>query len=61
MPWWVRDEPADERIAGLCDALQLSWVAAKCDAISQTAANESLSFNDFLERLLKVEVDGRHE
>jgi DNA replication protein DnaC len=50
-----------ERIAGLCEALQLSWVAAEYDGIAQTAATASMSFSDYLERVLKVEVDGRHE
>lgn len=50
-----------ERIAGLCEALQLGWVAAEYDAIAQNAASKSMSFTDFLERVLAVEVDGRHE
>lgn len=50
-----------DRIAGLCEALQLGWVAAEYDAIAQHAAAESMSFSDFLERVLKIEVDGRHE
>src|SRR5690606_16254987 len=50
-----------DRIAGLCETLQLGWVAAEYDAIAQGAANESLSFSDFLERVLKVEVHGRHD
>lgn len=50
-----------ERIAGLCQALQLSCVAAEYGAIAQSAAAESMSFSEFLERVLKVEVDARHE
>lgn len=50
-----------DRIAGLCETLQLGWVAAEYDAIAQSAATESMSFSDFLERVLKVEVEGRHE
>ncbi len=50
-----------ERIASLCEALQLGWVAAEYDAIAQTSAAEPATFTDFLERVLKVEVDGRHE
>ena len=50
-----------DRIAGLCEALQLGWVAAEYDAIAQTAAAESMTFSDFLEHVLKVEVEGRHE
>jgi len=50
-----------DRIAGLCETLQLGWVAAEYDAIAQTAAAESMTFSDFLEHVLKVEVEGRHE
>lgn len=50
-----------DRIVGLCEALQLGWVAAEFDAIAQRAAAESLTFSDFLEQVLRVEVDGRHE
>lgn len=50
-----------ERIASLCESLQLGWVAAEYDAIAQTVAAESATFTDYLERVLKVEVDGRHE
>ncbi|MGE0621625.1 MAG: IS21-like element helper ATPase IstB [Pseudomonadales bacterium] len=50
-----------ERIASLCEALQLGWVAAEYDAIAQTSAAESATFTDYLEHVLKVEVDGRHE
>src|SRR5690606_30877211 len=49
------------RIARLCDALQLPWVGAEYDAVAQDAAGESVSFSDFLERILKIELDGRHE
>ena len=30
-----------DRIAGLCEALQLGWVAAEYDAIAQAAARAS--------------------
>lgn len=50
-----------ERIVGLCEALQLDQVAAEYDAIAQAAAKDSASFSDFLEQLLKTELDGRHE
>jgi DNA replication protein DnaC len=50
-----------ERIASLCEALQLDRVAAEYSAIAQRAADKSLSFSDFLEQLLKTELDGRHE
>jgi len=51
----------DERIVGLCEALQLDRVAAEYGSIAQASANESATFSDFLERLLKTELDGRHE
>ena len=51
----------DERIVGLCEALQLDRVAIDYGAIAQAAANESATFSDFLERCLKTELDGRHE
>jgi len=51
----------DDRIVGLCAALQLDQVATTYGAIAQAAANESVSFSDFLERLLKAELDARHE
>ena len=51
----------DERIVGLCAALQLDRVATEYGAIAQASANASATFSDFLERLLKVECDARHE
>ena len=51
----------DEQIIALCEALQLDRVATEYGGMAQRAANESLSFTDFLEQLLKVELDGRHE
>lgn len=50
-----------DRIIDLCEALELGWVGAEYPAIAQAAAVESASFSDFLERLLKTELDGRHE
>ena len=50
-----------DRILELCEALDLGWVAAEYPGIAQSAADESASFGDFLERLLKTELDGRHE
>lgn len=50
-----------DRIASLCEALQLGWVGAEYDAIAQASAAEAATFTDFLERVLRVEVDGRHE
>jgi hypothetical protein len=46
-----------DRITGLCDVLPLNWIAAEYHAIAQHAASESMSFSDFLERVLKVEVE----
>ena len=51
----------DERIVGLCAALQLDQVAVDYNAIAQAAANDSATFSDFLEQLLKTELDSRHE
>ncbi len=50
-----------DRIIELCEALELNWVGAEYPAIAQDAAEQSASFSDFLERLLKTELDGRHE
>ena len=51
----------DDRIVDMCNALQLDQVANGYGAIAQAAANESVSFSEFLERLLKTELDARHE
>ena len=51
----------EERITDLCEALQLDWVASEYTGLAQHAANESSSYTDFLEQLLKAELDGRHE
>ncbi len=48
----------DDRIAALCDALQLDRVAAEYAGIAQDAATQSGTFSDFLERLLTTELDG---
>lgn len=50
-----------DRIIELCESLDLGWVSSEYPAIAQSSANESVSFADFLERLLKAELDGRHE
>ena len=36
-------------------------MGAEYPAIAQDAAKQSAGFSNFLERLLKTEVDGRHE
>jgi DNA replication protein DnaC len=51
----------DERIVAMCEGLQLDRVASEYGAIAQASADASASFSDFLERLLKVECDARHE
>lgn len=51
----------DDRIVAMCSALQLDSVGGGYGAIAQAAANESVSFSEFLERLLKSELDARHE
>ena len=51
----------DERIVALCEALQLDRAATEYGAIAQVSANAAENFSDFLERLLKVECDARHE
>jgi DNA replication protein DnaC len=51
----------EERIIGFCEALQLDLVASEYPGIAQAAADTQASFSDFLERLLKTELDGRHE
>ncbi len=50
-----------DRIVDLCEALDLDRVASEYPAIAQASAETSASFSDFLERLLKTELDGRHE
>ena len=45
----------------MCQSLQLDRVATEYAGIAQHAAHEELSFSDFLERLLKNELDGRYE
>lgn len=50
-----------ERIASLCEALKLYRVGTDHDAIAQQAAAESASFAEFLERVLRAELDARHE
>ena len=51
----------DERIVSLCEALQLDQVAVDYSAIAQASANDAATFSDFLEQLLKTELDSRHE
>ena len=50
-----------ERIGLLCERLKLERVSADWAHLAQSAANGQASFGDFLERVLKVEVDAREE
>ena len=51
----------DERIVGLCDALDLDRVGVEYGAVAQASADNDATFSDFLEQLLKLELDARHE
>ena len=48
-----------ERIATLCDNLNLAFIAQGYGAAAQKAAKQELSYSDFLEGLLKEEATGR--
>lgn len=48
-----------ERIATLCDNLNLAFVAQGYGAAAQKAAKQEQSYSDFLEGLLKEETKGR--
>lgn len=48
-----------ERIAQLCDALNLPFVAQGYSAASQKAAKDDIAYSDFLEGLLREEMAGR--
>lgn len=50
-----------DRIVAMCQSLQLDRVATEYAGIAQHAAHDELSFSDFLERVLKTELDSRHE
>jgi DNA replication protein DnaC len=50
-----------EHIGQLCRQLKLERVLAEYGAVAQDAVREKASFTDFLERVLKVESDFRHE
>jgi DNA replication protein DnaC len=50
-----------ERIVSMCQSLSLDRIATEYPGLAQQAAHEELSFSDFLERVLKTELDGRHE
>jgi DNA replication protein DnaC len=49
-----------ERIAALCDRLNLPFVAQSAGALAQAAARDAVPYSDFLEALLKEEAAGRN-
>lgn len=50
-----------ERLDALCTQLKLDRIASHYPALAQQAAQEELSFSDFLEKLLTLEVHWRSE
>ena len=50
-----------ERIASLCNELRLPGVAEQHVVIAQEAARKELTFTDYLERVLKIEIDTRQQ
>jgi DNA replication protein DnaC len=48
-----------ERIAQMCEALKLSFVAQGYGAAAQQAAKDEIAYSDFLEGLLREEMAGR--
>ena len=48
-----------ERIRQACDVLKLNAIALEWSAIADRAAGQETSFADFLEQLLRVEIDAR--
>lgn len=48
-----------ERIAHMCDALKLPFVAQGYGAAAQQAAKDEMAYSDFLEGLLREEMAGR--
>jgi DNA replication protein DnaC len=50
-----------ERIASLCTELKLPGVAEQHAVIAQEAARKELTFTDYLERVLKTEIDTRQQ
>ncbi|WP_426212004.1 ATP-binding protein [Massilia sp. TWP1-3-3] len=49
-----------ERIAALCDSLNLPFVAQGYCAAIQKAAKQEMAYSDFLEWLLREEAAGRN-
>ena len=50
-----------ERIAALCGSLNLQRIAVDWPALADEAARSETSFADFVERLLKSEIEARGE
>ncbi|WP_284700471.1 ATP-binding protein [Serratia symbiotica] len=50
-----------QRIAELCEQFRLERIAAECPALAQKTIDDTASLGDFLEQLLKLEVDSRDE
>ena len=50
-----------ERIVSLCSELKLPGVAEQHAVIAQEAARKELTFTDYLERVLKIEIDTRQQ
>lgn len=50
-----------QRIAELCEQFRLERIAAEWPALAQKTIDDTASLGDFLEQLLKLEVDSRDE
>jgi DNA replication protein DnaC len=48
-----------QRLIDLCHELRLSGIAAQYNALAQKAAEQHLSFTDFVEELLTAERESR--
>ncbi|MBA3136116.1 ATP-binding protein, partial [Salmonella enterica] len=50
-----------QRIEELCQQFRLDRIASEWPALAQKATDDTASFGDFLEQLLKLEADSRDE
>lgn len=50
-----------ERIAGLCEQLKMACLATEWPGLAQQAAQDEVSFADFLEKLLGRELAAREQ
>ncbi|EAA8414102.1 AAA family ATPase, partial [Salmonella enterica] len=50
-----------QRIDELCQQFRLDRIASEWPALAQKAIDDTASFGDFLEQLLKLEADSRDE